>query len=152
MISTIIGNKVAVTMAPILANDTTEGTGVGVDRYGYGDVLMIAQQGISGDTLAANLKWTLTFEESDNNTDFTTIADADLEGGYGSWTIDAAAEDPTTIIRLYRGTKRYVRIVWTVTGTHTNGTPIAGIVVLGRPNKIPVTQPTELGSGTSSEA
>lgn len=82
--------------------------------------------------------------------DFTTIADADLGGLYGSHTIDAAAEDPTNLVREYRGTKRYVRIVWTATGTHTNGTPIAGFVILGRPDYIPVTQPTELGSGTSS--
>lgn len=147
MISTIVGNKFAVTLAPILANDTPEGTGVGVDRYGYGDVLMVALQGISGDTLSGSLKWTITFEESDDNASFSTIAAADIEGGYATWTIDAAAEDPTNIVRLYRGTKRYVRIKWTATGTHTNGTPLAGFVILGRPNKIPVTQPSELGSG-----
>jgi hypothetical protein len=59
--------------------------------------------------------------------------------------IDDAAEDPTTIIRGYIGTKRYLRILWTQTGTHTNGTPIAGVIILGNPNYVPVTQPTELG-------
>lgn len=148
MISSIARSKFAVTLAPILANNTSEGTGVGVDRYGYGDVLMVAMQGISGDTLSGSLKWTITFEESDNNSDWNTIAAADIEGGYATWTIDAAAEDPTNIVRMYKGSKRYVRILWTATGTHTNGTPLAGFVILGHPNYIPVTQPSELGTGS----
>lgn len=148
MISTIAANKFAVTVAPILANNTSEGTGVGVDRRGYGDVLMVAMQGISGDTLSGSVYWTITFEESDDNSTYSTIAAADIEGGYSTWVIDAAAEDPTNIVRLYKGTKRYVRILWTASGTHTNGTPIAGFVLLGRPNSIPVTQPSELGSGS----
>lgn len=148
---TLVNNlKIVSTMVPVLANDTTEGTGVGVDCRGAGQVLMVAQQGISGDTLSGSLKWVITFEDSDDNSTFATIADAYLIGGYGTHTIDAAAEDPTLIVREYTGGKRYVRIVWTATGTHTNGTPIAGFVALGNPLKAPVTQVTELGSGTSS--
>jgi hypothetical protein len=148
MISSYYGMKIAPTLVPFLAHTTAEGTGVGVDRQGFGDVLMIAQQGISLDTLAVGLKWVITFEESDVlGSGYTTIAVADIEGGYATWTIDAAAEDPTTIVRRYFGSKRYVRILWTQTGTHTNGTPLAGVVVLGNPNHIPVTQPTETGTG-----
>lgn len=151
MKSIISNNKIVSTMVPVLANDTTEGTGVGVDCRGYHKVLMVAQQGISGDTLSGSVKWTLTFEDSDDNSRFATIADAYLLGGYGSHTIDAAAEDPTLIVREYTGGKRYVRILWTATGTHTNGTPIAGFVVLSNPTIAPVTQVTELGTDTSSE-
>lgn len=145
MISTIAGNKVAVTLAPIEAHDDTDGAGVGVDRLGFGDVLLIAQQGISGDTLSGAVLWTIKFQECDDNATWTAIAAGDLEGGANNHVIDAAAEDPTTIVRGYRGTKRYVRIFWDATGTHTNGTPIAGLVILGNPNQIPVTQPTALG-------
>lgn len=146
MISTYSQVKVVPIVVPILANNTSEGTGVGVDRLGYGDVLLVAQQGISGDTLSGSVYWTLTFEESDNNSAWTLIATADLEGGTGTHTIDAAAEDPTQIVRNYRGTKRYVRILWTATGTHTNGTPIAGVAILGNPNQIPPGQLSELGT------
>ncbi len=148
MISTIAGNKVGITMVPNVCNDDTDGAGVGVDRLGFGDALMIAQQGISGDTLSGSVYWTIKFQECDDNATWTNIADADLEGGANLWIINAAAEDPTTIVRNYIGSKRYVRIFWDSTGTHTNGTPIAGIVILGRPNQIPVTQPTELGAIT----
>lgn len=151
MISTISSCKVVQHLVPVLANNTSEGTpSSGVDRYGFQDVLLIAQQGISGDTLSGSIKWTVTFEECDDNATWTTIAAADLEGlsALGTHTIDAAAEDPTTIVRLYRGIKRYVRILWTATGTHTNGTPIAGLVILGRPTTIPVTQPSELGTAS----
>lgn len=145
MISTISNCKVFQTLVPIVGNDDTEGTGLTCDRLGYGDALMIAQQGISGDTLSGSVKWTITFQESADDSTWTSIADADLEGGVNLHVIDAAAEDPTTVVRLYRGTARYIRIFWDATGTHTNGTPIAGVIILGRPNKIPVTQPTELG-------
>lgn len=146
MLSTIAANKVVQNLVPILANNTGEGTpAAGADRQGFKDCLMIAQQGISGDTLSGSLYWTISFQESDDDSAWSNIAAADLEGGSNDHVIDAAAEDPTTIIRGYRGTKRYVRILWTATGTHTNGTPIAGVVLLGRPWRAPVTQPSELG-------
>jgi hypothetical protein len=143
LISGYCGNKYVITMVPAVKTATANGTGV--DRNGYGSVVMVAQQGISGDTLSGSLKWTISFQESDNNSTFTAIADADLEGGVNAHVIDSANEDPTTIVRGYLGSKRYVRITWTATGTHTNGTPVAGLVILGNPNYVPVTQPTELG-------
>jgi hypothetical protein len=148
MINLVSGIKVGITMVPVLANDDTEGAGVGVDRRGFGEALMVAQQGISGDTLAANLCWTIHFQDCDDNATWVDIADAYLQGGANLWIINAAAEDPTMIVRNYVGSKRYVRIAWVKTGTHTNGTPIAGLVILGRPNLVPVTQITELGAIT----
>lgn len=141
------GGKTVVTMVPIVANNDTEGKGVAVDRRGFGRAKMIALQGISGDTLSGSVKWAIKFQHSDTTTDgdFADIDAADLDGGANAHVIDAAAEDPTTIVRTYKGTKRYVRIFWDATGTHTNGTPIAGVIELTNPNYIPVTQPTELG-------
>ena len=99
MISLLAGVKVAVAMAPILCNDDTEGAGVGVDRHGFGEVLMVAEQGISGDTLGGSLYWKITFQECDDNSTWTDIADADLQGGVNLHVINAAAEDPTTVSR-----------------------------------------------------
>lgn len=147
MVSTIAGCKVVQTIVPILGNTTAEGTGVGVDRSGFGDALMIAEVGISGDTLSGSVYWTIAFQECATDTagSYTNIAAGDLEGGVNDHVINAAAEDPTTIVRSYRGSLPWVRILFTQTGTHTNGTPISGVCVLGHPNKIPVTQVTELG-------
>jgi hypothetical protein len=141
--------KVVPTVVPVLANNTAEGTGEAVDTRGFSGITMIANQGISGDTLATGtLLWTITFQECAVTTagSFTLIAAADLQGGGATVLIDAAAEDPTTIVRHYIGKLRYVRILWTQTGTHTNGTPICGVVVLSDPIQIPQTQTTELGT------
>ncbi len=140
-------HKVVSTVDPILGNTTAEGTGVAVAVGGYHSVLMVAQQGISGDTLSGSVYWTIAFQESDTTTagDFTNIAAGDLKGGVNDHVINAAEEDPTTIIRSYTGKKAYVRILWTQTGTHTNGTPLAGLIILGDPVYFPVTQVTELG-------
>jgi hypothetical protein len=140
--------KVFQTVVPVVANDDTEGTGLTCDRLGYKEVLMIAEQGISGDTLSGSVYWTIKFQESNNDSTWTNIADADLKNGANLWIINAAAEDPTTIIRLYRGSMRYVRIFWDATGTHTNGTPISGICLLSNPLHGPITQPSELGAIT----
>jgi hypothetical protein len=139
---------VAPTLVPFLAHTTAEGTGVAVDTNGFAEVTMIANQGISLDTLGGSLYWTITFQECAVTTagSFTTIAAADLEGGLPTVLIDAAAEDPTTIVRYYKGKLRYVRILWTQTGTHTNGTPLCGVVVLSAPLHTPQTQTTELGT------
>lgn len=147
MISTISGVKVVQTLVPILGNTTAEGTGVAVDRQGFQDALMVAEVGISGDTLSGSIYWTIAFQESDDTTpgNFTNIATADMGGAANDHIINAAAEDPTTILREYRGTKRYLRILFTQTGTHTNGTPISAVILLGRPSEIPVSQVAALG-------
>ena len=128
------------TLTPILGHTTAQGTGLGVDLAGFEGAAMLAHVGVSGDTLAAGLKWTAQFQESDTMTpgDFTDIAAADLLGGANNVVIDDAAEDDVIIARSYIGAKRYVRILFTQTGTHTNGTPIAAVIIKGKPRHAPV--------------
>ena len=144
-------SKVVPTLVPFLAHTTAEGTGLAVDTSGFSDIMMVAHQGISGDTLATTtLLWTITFQECAVTTagSFALIAAADLLGGGATVLIDAAAEDPTTIVRHYIGKLRYVRILWTQTGTHSNGTPLCGAVILSQPVQFPQTQTTELGTAS----
>jgi len=146
VINTITNHKVVSLLTPIVANNTAEGTGLAKDRWGYGDVLMVAHVGISGDTLSGTTYWTISFQECAVTTpgSFTTIAQADLEGGTPTWVINEPTEDDMTITRMYRGSLRYVRILFTQTGTHTNGTPLSAVAVMGQPNQMPVTQDTEV--------
>ena len=146
MINTISGNKVVSLLTPVLANTTAEGTGVAKDRWGYGDVLMIAHVGISADTLSGALYWTISFQHCAVTTpgSFVDIPAGDLEGGANGWVINEPTEDDMTITRMYRGSLRYVRILFTQTGAHTNGTPLSAVAVMGQPNHIPVTQATEV--------
>jgi hypothetical protein len=127
-------------LTPILGHTTAEGTGAAVDLAGFDGALMAAHVGVSGDTLSGSLKWTVQFQESDTTTpgDFTDIAAADLLGGANNVVIDDAAEDDVIIARSYIGAKRYVRILFTQTGTHTNGTPIAAVIIKGKPRHAPV--------------
>lgn len=127
-------------ITPVVANDTTEGTGVYVDLQGYEGAMFLAHIGQSGDTLSGSVKWTVSFQESDaSGSGFADIADTDLTGGANAVVIDAAAEDEVVIQRGYLGAKRYVRVLCTATGTHTYGTPLSAVVIKGYPRHAPAT-------------
>lgn len=135
-----IQNAIAVkTIQAIVGNNDTEGTGVGVDLAGAGSALMIAAIGISGDTLSGSVYVTVKFQESNDNSTWNDIADADLGGGANSVVIDDAAEDDVVVQRTYKGGKRYVRVFVDFTGTHTNGIPIAAVIVTGNLRHAPAT-------------
>lgn len=123
---------------PIVGNNTTEGTGVGVDLAGFDGAALIAHLGVSGDTLSGSVYVTVGFQESDAlGSGYADIAAADLLGGDNNVVVDAAAEDEVVIQRGYIGSKRYVRVLITFTGTHTNGIPISAVVIKGRPRHAP---------------
>jgi hypothetical protein len=125
-------------IVPIMGNNTGEGTGVGVDLAGFDSAKMIAHIGDSGDTLSGSVYMTAAFQESDaSGSGFANIAADDLKGGLNDVVIDAPAEDQVVIQRNYVGGKRYVRVLITFTGTHTNGTPISALVVKGNARHAP---------------
>jgi hypothetical protein len=110
---------------------TSNGTGTAVDTAGYDGALMVADIGTQLDTLSGSNYGTLQFQESSTTTasDFTDIAAADLLGGDPTVVIDAAAEDALVIYRTYIGSKRYLRMIMTVTGTLASGWPCSFVVV-----------------------
>jgi hypothetical protein len=114
----------------IVVNNTSEGTGGYVDLAGYDAALMIFDVGAALDTLSGSVYGTFSWQESDaSGSGFANVAAADLLGGDNDVVIDAAAEDELVLYRTYIGSKRYVRLLVTITGTHTNGWPISGVVV-----------------------
>lgn len=134
MIRDIInGLKIDQVVDPVVI--TADANGASVDMVGYNWCTFLALIGESGDTLSGSVKIELEVEESDDDSSFTDVADAELQnyvagtndGCFGL--IDAAAEDDAVYKGTYRGGSRYVRPVINVTGTHTNGTPI-GIVAI----------------------
>ncbi len=128
--------KFVKTIDPIVGNNTTEGTGVGVDLQGYEAATVAAHIGVSGDTLSGSVYLTPGLEESDAlASGYAAVAAADLLGAFT--VIDAAAEDEVVQVVGYRGSKRFIRLLITFTGTHTVGTPISGVVVLGKPRYAP---------------
>ena len=123
---------------------TADANGASIDMQGYNSLMVIGAIGASGDTLSGSVYIELELEESDDDSTFTDVADADLQNsvtGTNTGTfavINDPAEDSQVYKTGYKGTKRYVRPVVNVTGTHTNGTPIALLMVRGNAESGPV--------------
>ena len=121
----------------------------GADTDGYNALELIALIGESGDTLSGSVKIDIILEESDDDTTYTAVTDTNdvivFADGVAAApdatgiiaTIDAAAEDDVKIRCGYIGNKRYAQLRFDVTGTHTNGTPVAMLALLGNPSIVP---------------
>ena len=123
------------TIAVVPSVHTADADGSSVDMLGFNYVTFYAILGDSGDTLSGSVMIELEVEESADDSSFTDVADDDLQG-YVAGTndgcfglINAPAEDQTFFTATYKGSKRYVRPVVNVTGTHSNGT-IVGIIAI----------------------
>ncbi len=99
------------------------------DASGLGFILNVGE---SGDTLSGSVLWTITVQESSDNSSFSAAAAADVdlyldgvEQSANSIVIDAAADDDVIIHALYKGHEEYVALNIAATGTHTNGTPFS---------------------------
>ena len=121
---------------------TSDSAADAVDTLGYDLVVIQFHVGNSADTLSGSVK--IELEVQDGATSSTAAcANADLDTtvtGTNTGTvavIDAPAEDSLTVTAEYRGGKRYIKPVFNLTGTHTNGTPCACTVLLGNPRVAP---------------
>lgn len=92
--------------------------------------------GASGDTLSSSVKIELKVEES---ADGTTFAAADADNVFGLTpdssgivaVIDGAADDSTVYRFGYAGGAAKLKFTVVLTGTHTNGTPVALLGMFG---------------------
>ena len=123
-------------LSPVVSSTTK--TSTAIDLQGYGSADVIFSIGQSGDTLSGSVYWTLKLQHSDDNSDYTDVAAADLCNAAATVVIDAAAEDETSHAFGYKGGKRYLKGVATPTGTHTNGTPVGMLALRGAAAYAPV--------------
>lgn len=116
----------AASLGPAARTATANGTGV--DLAGYSaTVLMIVAGTITDGTHALKL------QESDDNSTFADVAAADLDGA----AVSLGSGQSNTVAEIgYRGIKRYVRAVSTVSGATTGGVYTA-LVVRGSARKYP---------------
>jgi uncharacterized protein (DUF927 family) len=125
--------KVTNCIVNAVKNSDTNCTGVTTE--GYSETCFVVDMGNSADTLDGSNYIELEVEESDDNSTYTDVANADLvkyvtgnnTGTFG--VINAAAEDSTVFMTGYRGEKRYARVVISFTGTHSTGTPMSVLAV-----------------------
>lgn len=114
----------ATSLAPAARTATANGTGV--DLSGYNGAVVFFYTGTITDGTH-----TPKLQESVDNSAFTDVAAADLEGTL------AALASSTNQEAGYKGTKRYVRAVSTVAGATTGGV-YSAIIVRGHAMKQPV--------------
>ena len=115
---------VAEAIAP--AAYTADANGTGIDLQGYDAAMVVFHPGTITDGTH-----TPKVQESDDNSTWNDVAAADQEG-----TLSALANN--TVQRVgYKGAKRYVKAVVTVTGA-TSGGVYGAEVVRGLPDIAPV--------------
>ncbi len=125
------------------------------DQPGAGDGPVVgalaADLGLAAVQFLPQVKVDVKLQDSDDDTTYTAVTDAndvlvaadgvaaapDVNGIVA--TIDAAAEDETRIRLGYVGNKRYARLIFDFTGTHSTGLPLALLGILGHPHLRPVT-------------
>lgn len=125
-----IKNNVAVaaSVLPLLRTATVEGSGV--DLRGYDSAMVIVDAGTVTDGT-----FTPSLEESDDNSTFTTVAAADLEGSFTA--VTSSADDGVQSVG-YKGDARYVRAVLTASGSPSTGGTIGAVFALGHSSTKPV--------------
>ena len=142
-------NNIVVNNSIINATKTAAANGSGVDLKGFEEATAIVDVGAEGDTLSSSVYFEISLEHSDDDSTYTDCVQADIVNGTiaagGIWLkLDGTTGgDPDTAGGQwqigYVGGKRYVRLVLAKTGTHTNGTPISGVIVKSRPRVAPKT-------------
>jgi len=109
----------ALTQNPAARTATSNGTGV--DLKGYDTAIAVVQFGTWTDGTH-----TPSLEESDDNSTFTAVAAADMEG---SFTAVSSGGGSNTIQTVgYKGRKRYIRVKLTLAGTTTGALSSAAVV------------------------
>lgn len=134
---TTVYNNV-LTMQSVTAANRTNGTVNGtatdlwsnsVARQKFNSAMVIVQTGTITDGTH-----TVEVQESDDNSTFTAVADADLQGTEPA----IASTNDNVIYEIgYRGSKRYLRVAVVTTGATTGGT-FGAVIVLGIPRRLPV--------------
>jgi len=107
-----------------------DGSTSSVDMQGF-TALMISIA-VGAFAFTSTNKFQVIVKESDDNTTFTTVADADLEGIEATTThrlYDLSATDAQTVCDLhYRGTKRYVQCFLDESGTVSVPISVTGVL------------------------
>lgn len=126
--------KFVTSIVPLLR--TADVNGAGVDLQDSNGAALVAHLGASGDTLSASVYLAMEVQHSDDNSTFTACADADIDTAVASVStgtfakIIANASLSAMVKCNYLGSKRYVRVVGNLVGTHTNGLTFGAHAVL----------------------
>ena len=128
--------KATQVLSPVVS--TTTKTSSAIDLKGFDGAAVAFAIGLSGDSLSGSVYWTLKLQHSDNDSVYDDVAASDLHNVSATTVINSTALDETTYLFGYRGAKRYLKAIATPTGTHSTGTPIGVVALLGNAAYSPV--------------
>lgn len=143
-----LSNNIGISNSIINAVKTTGANGSTVDLQGFENATAVVTVGAEGDTLAANLYFTVALQHSDDDAAWSNATQTDIVNG----TIAAdgiflkldgtTGGNPDTTGGEwqvgYVGGKRYVRLVLAKSGTHSTGTAMSGVIIKSTPRNAPV--------------
>lgn len=122
--------KAVVAINPTTGKDNLAGSLI--DLQGFGGALVVVQSGTITDG-------TFTFElrhgNASDGSDLAAVPDEDL---LGTEPVFGATDDNKVVQFGYIGTKRYIKLVATVSGSPSTGGTLGAIVIKGFPRHAPV--------------
>jgi hypothetical protein len=138
-----IHSGIAVISAIGAALLTADATSAAIDLQGFDSAEIVLAIGIGGITFDAANKIEFKLTESDDDLTYTAITDDDVLGvrntSNGIIKALTSAHAAASVHRFgYIGGKRYLKIAADFSGTHGTGTPIAAMVLQGKPSRQPV--------------
>lgn len=128
---------------------TADKVGAIIDLQGFDSAAIEAFFGVSGDTLSGSVYLTALLEHGDDSglSDAAAVGVNDVVGGALDPMVDSGgvfvlvddpAEDDTIHKISYVGAKRYLRLTFDITGTHSNGIPVSATCIRGNADSRPV--------------
>ena len=118
---------------------SADANGDGVDLQFFEGAMVVVSVGAEGDTLSSSVKIDFKLEESDDDSTYSavtsssSVSDGSVDSSGIFATFDDNAEAPAVASIGYLGGKRYIRVVADFSGTHSNGSPVAALVIKGHP-------------------
>ena len=122
-------------LVPAVRNSDTNSTGL--DLRDCDAAALLFHVGASADTLSGTNKIELEMQESDDDSTYTAVANADVNNSVTATNAGTAkvvvsnATASQAYLMGYKGNKRYIRGVLNFSGTHGTGTPIGVIGLRG---------------------
>lgn len=117
---------------------TADNTPAALDLQGFNSAVILISVGAGGITFTTANKIEFVVTHSDDNSTYTNVTDADMQGVTGitngivrSLTAAKAAADTAPTALGYIGAKRYLKVLADFSGTHATGTPISVVLVRG---------------------
>ena len=124
---------------------TADANSASMDLRDSESAALLFTLGANGDTLSGSVYIELEVQESDDNSAFSAVSNADLNNYVAGSTnagtgkkIAANADANQAYLVGYKGSKRYIRGVVNITGTHTTGTPVGVIGLRGGNHYLPI--------------